>query len=525
MRSDMTRRQLLAMVAAAGGSTAVYQTSRAMGLLPDSLPMQQLDLKQVDAGKHVVILGAGIAGLTAAYELERAGYRVTIIEASHRVGGRNMTVRSGDIIDELGNKQVCEFDDHPDLYFNTGPARIPGHHQRVLKYCRELRVPLIIKANFARNTYHQDDDHFDGQPVRMGQYVADARGFLSELLYKAVDQTQFEQTLTAQDRERLMQFVVAFGDLKPDGHYGGSRRAGYEGGFIRPEDYKAPLSFDELLSSDFWRNAFFISENPDWGDPLMEVAGGMDGIVKAFAREISAPITLSAPVQSIQLTDGGVDVVYQHAGKRHKVSADYCLNSVPTHFMPGIANNLPSDYQQALTALRPGNFMKIGFQMKQRFWEDEGIYGGVTFTRQPINAIWYPSHDIHARKGIVLGAYTIFEKTEPWQRMAPQQRLELAAKCGNKIHKGYSDHIEAGVSVPWGRMNHMMGCSVYWTEEQREAYFELLRQPAAGRHYMIGDQISYHPTWQEGAFASAEYALRDLDARVRAESETAQGLT
>ena len=523
MRPDITRRQLLALVAAAGGSTAVYQTSRAMGLLPDASPMRQLDLKQVDASKHVVILGAGIAGLTAAYELERAGYRVTVIEASHRVGGRNLTVRSGDVIDELGQKQVCEFDDHPDLYFNTGPARIPGHHRRVLKYCRELRVPLIVKANFARNAYHQDDEHFGGQPVRMGQYVADARGFLSELLYKAVDQNQMNQPLSAEDRERLMQFVAAFGDLGADGRYGGSRRAGYEGGFMRPEIENAPLPFAELLSSDFWQTAFFVSENPDWGDPLMEVAGGMDNIVKAFAREISAPITLQAPVQSISLTENGVDVIYQHAGKRHKVSADYCLNSVPTHFMPGIANNLPRDYQAALAALRPGNFMKIGLQMKTRFWEDEGIYGGVTFSRQPINAIWYPSHDIHSRKGIVLGAYTVFEKTDAWQQMTPAERIELAARCGDKIHKGYSSNIETGVSVPWGRMNHMMGCSVRWTDEQRAAYFDLLRQPAAGRHYMIGDQVSYHPTWQEGAFASAEYALRDLDARVRAETASAEG--
>jgi len=45
-----------------------------------------------------------------------------------------------------------------------------------------------------------------------------------------------------------------------------------------------------------------------------------------------------------------------------------------------------------------------------------------------------------------------------------------------------------------------------------------LQQPAGGRHYMIGDQISYHPSWMEGAMASAEYALLDLDKRVRAGS-------
>ena len=506
------------MVGAAGGATAVYQTSRAMGLLPDSPAIAKLDLQPAAGSRKAVILGAGIAGLTVAYELERAGYEVAVIEASHRAGGRNLTVRAGDIIDELGNRQVCEFDEHPDLFFNAGPARIPGHHQRVLNYCRELGVPLIVKANFARHAYHQDDRHFDGKPIRMGQYVADARGFLSELLFKAVDQNVFEQQLSPEDRDRLMQFVTAFGDLKADGSYQGSRRAGYERGYIAPEIERPPLPFAELLSSDFWRYAFFLIENPDWGEPLMEVAGGMDGIVKSLVREISAPITLNAQVQSIQLTGDGVDVVYAHRGKRHKVSADYCFNSIPAHFLPGIPNNLPRDYQGALAALRPGNFMKIGLQMKERFWEREGIYGGATYTTQPINAIWYPSHDIHGQKGVVLGAYTIQQNSQPWERMAPEQRIRLAAECGDRIHAGYSSHVESGVSVPWGRMNHMMGCSVRWTEEHEERYFDLLRQPAAGRHYLIGDQVSYHPTWQEGAFASAEYALVDLDKRVRAAS-------
>ena len=522
MNSNLTRRQLLAMVGAAGGATAVYQASMAMGLMEESPAVARLDLKPAgDSRKRVVVLGAGIAGLAAAYELERAGYDVAIIEAAHRPGGRNLTLRSGDIVDELGNQQVCEFDDHPDLYFNAGPARIPGHHQRTLKYCRELRVPLIVKANFARHAYHQDDSHFDGKPIRLGHYVADARGFLSELLFKAIDQDAFDQTLSAEDSERLRQFVTAFGDLKLNGRYEGSRRAGYERGYMEPEQERPPLPFAEILSSDFWRYAFFLTENPDWGEPLMEVVGGMDNIVKGLVREISAPITLNAQVQSIQLTSDGVDVVYNHKGERDKISADYCFNNIPAHFMPGIPNNLPADYRKGLAALRPGNFMKVGLQMRKRFWEEEGIYGGATFTRQPISAIWYPSHDIHGEKGVVLGAYTIRGNSRPWERMSPPQRLQLAAECGDKIHNGYSSHIEAGVSIPWGRMNHMMGCSAAWTQDQRQQYFELLRQPAAGRHYLIGDQVSYHPTWQEGAFASAEYALLDLDKRVRAETRLA----
>jgi monoamine oxidase len=195
--------------------------------------------------------------------------------------------------------------------------------------------------------------------------------------------------------------------------------------------------------------------------------------------------------------------------------------------MPGIPNNLPKDYQAGLGALMPGNFFKIGLQMKERFWEREGIYGGGTSTSQPINEIWYPSHGIHGRKGVVLGAYTYYTLCEFFEKMTPEERIRYAGECGDKIHAGYSANIETGVSIPWGRINHMMGCGTAWStgmpwEEGasglRDQYYELLQQPAGGRHFMIGDQISYHSSWQEGALGSAEFALLELDRRVRAEA-------
>jgi len=243
----------------------------------------------------------------------------------------------------------------------------------------------------------------------------------------------------------------------------------------------------------------------------------MDNIVKGFVRNLRSPIVMNAQVQSIQNRADGIDVIYNHQGQRRKISADWCFNNIPTHFMPGIPNNLSKEYKAGLASLQPEKFFKIGFQMKQRFWEREGIYGGITSTNQRINQIWYPSHGIHGKKGVVLGAYTFFEQSNFFERMTPDERLKYAADCGDKIHPGYSDYIEAGVSIPWGRMNHMMGCGTSWTPEERVQYYKLLQQPD-GRHYMIGDQISYHSSWQEGAFASAEVALLDLDQRVRAAS-------
>ena len=120
-----------------------------------------------------------------------------------------------------------------------------------------------------------------------------------------------------------------------------------------------------------------------------------------------------------------MDVVYHHEGERKKVTADYVFNSIPTHFMPAIPNNLPREYREGLAALTPGNFFKIGFQMSERFWEKEGIYGGITSTNQRISQIWYPSHGIHGKKGVVLGAYTFFALCEFFERMTPEERLSM----------------------------------------------------------------------------------------------------
>ncbi|HEX6261149.1 MAG TPA: FAD-dependent oxidoreductase, partial [Woeseiaceae bacterium] len=128
-----------------------------------------------------------------------------------------------------------------------------------------------------------------------------------------------------------------------------------------------------------------------------------------------------------------------------------------------------------------------GVQMKERFWERDGIYGGISWTSQPIEQIWYPTHGIHAEKGVMLGAYTFREEHGRYfERMTPEARIRAAIAQGEKIHPDYGSYVDCGVSVPWARMNHMMGCNSRWSEDLRNRKFKLLQQPD-GRHYIMGD--------------------------------------
>ena len=155
----VTRRGLLNGLARLGGAGAVYEALALWDFLkPPPASAASLELPRNSGnGKSVAILGAGVAGLCAAYELDQAGYDCIILEASRRAGGRSLTLRRGDSFRELGHEfQTCAFDEG--LYLNAGPGRIPHHHVQVIDYCRRFGVALqpyifASRANLVHTAY------------------------------------------------------------------------------------------------------------------------------------------------------------------------------------------------------------------------------------------------------------------------------------------------------------------------------------------------------------------------------------
>ncbi len=495
---------------ALAGSAAVYSIAAALGAAPSSSYAQTLSLGPARPGKKVLVLGAGVAGLLAAWELERAGYETEVLEASHRIGGRCLTLRHGDLVDEVGNRQVCNFDDDPSLFFNAGPSRIPQEHRVLIDYCRRLNVPLLTHVNSNTGAWAQFDRFNGGERMRIRQFVADARGMMSELSQKGLSDAWLDQELGEEDRDLMRQFLRSYGDLAEEGVYKGTSRAGYaSGGLMSPGVLKDTKTLDELLQSDFWRMGMHFTES-SLQSAVLEPAGGMDRIVTALADKLTSKPRLHSVVRAIHNEESGVRVVYREQGVERETRADYCLNSIPTQLLVGIDNNFSPDYLALLRTRPRGKLSKIGLQMKARFWEAEGIFGGISWTGQDITQIIYPSEGFGKPKGVVVGAYQLSgEINDRWLNLGAEERIRRAVEQGEKLHPGYASQFENGVSVVWHRMNHMLGCTA--TQSAPDTA-QALRAPF-GRHYLIGDQAANYPGWQESAVLTAIAALNDIQQR------------
>src|SRR5258708_17633214 len=100
--ANMRRRDLVALIGTAAGGAVMYRAMSSLGFAAESTYAGPIRLEGDPKGATVLILGAGLAGLVAALELRKAGYRVQVLEYNNRAGGRCWSLRGGDSYTELG---------------------------------------------------------------------------------------------------------------------------------------------------------------------------------------------------------------------------------------------------------------------------------------------------------------------------------------------------------------------------------------------------------------------------------------
>jgi monoamine oxidase len=396
----LTRRAILSRLGLIGGLGATLGAMQALGLTGGLIGTSHAEAiatltPGLGKGVHVVVLGAGIAGLTAAYELEQAGFQVTVLEARDRVGGRAWTVRDGDKIEMIGEEtQTAKFSDG--IYFNAGPARIPSFHQGLIGYAKKFGVPLEVEVNSSRSAYVLGDD---GKKIRMRTAINDMRGHIAELLAKAINQGSLDQAVTAADKQKLLPFLKAYGDLGEDYAFAGTERSGFgaaPGAGVTFSSAGSAVPLDQLLANERLPMTLF-EDNLYMQATMFEPVGGMDRIHAGFDRNLRRPAIRGAEVTRIRHTGRGVEVVYRDKASDvvDTVSADYIICTIPFPVLAKIDTDFSPALKKTIAGVVYDHSNKVAFE-SPRFWEKEQIYGGISFVGGPTTLIWYPSAGLHS---------------------------------------------------------------------------------------------------------------------------------
>jgi monoamine oxidase len=453
--------------------------------------------------KRVLIVGAGIAGLVAGFELARQGHEPVILEAQNRVGGRVYTLRGF----------------APGLYAEAGAMRIPRVHELTLAYCRLLGLemrPFLMscaKAPVYLAGRRLTVEQLEREPYLVPFELNDSERELTfaQMWERATREVrdlvarEGDAALAALGREYDKYSLREF--LTMNGFSEGALEL-Y--GIMSFREANMNASVVEQLREMLGR-AF---------EDMQEVVGGMDLLPNAFYRRLRRHIRFGAQVVAVSQDGHGVTAHVRAKGGGFTETGDYCICTLPF----GVLRHL--DFSPALStrkyrAIRSLNYnpsTKILLQVRHRFWEREGIRGGAASTDLPVRRVVYPSHPPEDdERGVLLASYTWGQDAARWGALSPEDRLALAVKDVAKIHPEVTAEVEGGASHAWYNDPYAAGAFALFEPGQETALHADIVRPE-GRIQFAGEHCSLWHAWIQGALESG---IRAAGAVHRASAESA----
>ncbi|MBO1418462.1 flavin monoamine oxidase family protein, partial [Streptomyces sp. FH025] len=442
----------------------------------------------------VLVIGAGMAGLVAAYELLRQGHRPLLLEARSRVGGRIHTVR----------------DFAPGLHAEFGAMRIPRVHSLTLDYCRQFG--LEVRPGTARNP--KALAHIGGRRLTLAQAEQDPGLLRFPVTPYEANRTRGEmwQEATEEVRElyqREGKDALKVLAAKYDAYSirGFLRARGWSEGAI--ERYGV-MSFTESTLNTAILQEFREVIGEAYED-VQEVVGGMDRLPMAFYQRLAPHLRFGVEVVALEQDGTSVTVRARVGGERVSFDGDYAICTLPFSVLRHLEVDPAFTHgkRKAIRQLHYDAATKIFFQVRRPFWEErDGIRGGTTVTDLPVRRIVYPAHtESKDSRAVLLASYTWGQDALQWSAMSPEQRVERALRDVSRIHPEITAEFEAGISHSWYEDPYAMGAYALFEPEQQTSLGDDIGRPE-GRIHFAGEHCSQWPAWVEGAVESGIRAAR-----------------
>ena len=424
---------------------------------------------------HVLVAGAGLAGLVAARELERRGARVTVIDARDRVGGRVWTIRDG-----FAAHQHAE----------GGADIIESDQAGVIALAKELKLPLvpILKGGFGFYSVSAK-----GRPEvqrgtrRFGEMFAPFYGAVRE--YRLLE-GRWESPIAARlGRESVAEYLARVGASAA----AIARMRGLRGFFLAdPEDLSMLAMVDFLASDGF---------GGDGG--LFRVKGGDDLLTGGLAGRLKARVKLKTVLRRVKHGAGSVTATVEDARGWHTIDADALVMAMPATAVREVVFDapLPDAQADAIATLKYGGATRALLQYSSRWWVKRGrsrAFG----SDQPTGAAWDGNEQQRGRAGIL----SLLAGGRASLELVDILNKEGAAGVTSRLRAlGTASPLLASHVVRWNDDPWVRGGYAFFDTEFAASGRDLLARPH-GRLFFAGEHTSIR--WQGYMNGALESGLR-----------------
>ena len=447
--------------------------------------------------KRIIVVGAGLAGLSCAYELDQAGFNVILIEARSRPGGRVSTYREP-FSDNLYSEMGAEYVDSSDMY--------------VHEYCKKFDLKVLPAKQYDGVYVKGQTSTIEG--LRSGRDLLPFKGALEGKLFgqevkyiqKWIDLVKQKgisspevQALDKISVEDILKKGGAPKDIIDLYTYANATEA---------TAVPSKMSALYMVLSNTRTSNF--SENTVEG----RIFGGNDQLPKTLAKKLGTKIMYNKPLQRLDYDSNGITATVKENKRLVQIPAKKCVLAIPASILKNIDINPGFSIEKinCINNQQYGHAMKIAMQYRQRFWDNKNSIGQRVFTDTPLRRVYHFSIDQPGPRGILL-SFTSGEDAIKLGRLDNNKRLNIAQNTCRNIWPEAPKFWEKGVVKYWNE-DPWVKASYSFAGVGQKGFREILAKPE-GPIFFAGEHTAIQRASMNGAIESG---LRVTDELKRAET-------